>query len=220
MYICTSPWATDPPLPKWHGPPHHLHLGDDAGNAGGAVQYRVSPAPSVPDSPFHPVNQHPTTLQPLLNPNPKPKSTQTPNPQTNPEPTLNQPTKPKPTPNHPTTPPPHHPATPPHHPTPPPHHHPPPGKGVWGGGVCCSFVQFHSQHKPPGTIHPPYWHLRNRSRDQINDLSYSLLGEAPPAVPRSGFSAEIQGKMSSDGEGFMEVWPNHQAIRRKHSIYL
>ena len=76
----------------------------------------MSPAASVPHSSFHPVNQHPskpTTLQPLLNPNPNPKPTRN-TPQTNPELTLNQPTKPKPTPNHPPT------TQPPHHPTPPP----------------------------------------------------------------------------------------------------
>ena len=115
--LCTSPWATyryGPPTP-----PHHLHLGDDAGNAGDAVQHRVSPAASVPPhepTPQH-LSQHPTlnqtTLQPLqINPNPKP--TRNP-PQTNPEPTLNQPTKPKPTPNHtPSTQAPKHPTTPPH----------------------------------------------------------------------------------------------------------
>ena len=53
-------------------------------------------------TPFHPVNQPPhlsqhptlnqTTLQTLLNPNPKPKSTQTPNPpETHRKPTRNQP---------------------------------------------------------------------------------------------------------------------------------
>ena len=101
--ICTSPWATypPPPPPQWYGPPtppHHPHLGDDAGNAGDAVQYCASPAASVPDpllprepTPPH-LSQHPTlnqtTLQPLLNPNPKPKSTKT---QTHPKPTANQP---------------------------------------------------------------------------------------------------------------------------------
>ena len=65
----TSPWATYPPPPQWYGPPtppHHPHLGDDAGNAGDAVQYRVSPAASVPDSPFHPVSQHPRTSRNIL----------------------------------------------------------------------------------------------------------------------------------------------------------
>ena len=44
--------------------------------------------------------------------------------------------------------------------------------------ACRPLYRYHSQHKPPGTIHPPILHigildsLRNRSRDQINDLYY------------------------------------------------
>ena len=44
--------------------------------------------------------------------------------------------------------------------------------------ACRPLYRIHSQHKPPGTIHPPILHigildsLRNRSRDQINDLYY------------------------------------------------
>ena len=59
------PGPRTPPPPQWYGPPtppHHPHLGDDAGNAGDAVQYRAT--------------------------NPKPKSTKT---QTHPKPTANQP---------------------------------------------------------------------------------------------------------------------------------
>ena len=103
----------------------HRPRSDVAGNAGDAVQ-TCSFGPRLPLSPREPtpqhLSQHPTlnqtTLQPLLNPNPKPKSTQTPNPpETHRKPALNQPqtnppspnqlqTTPQ-TPNHPTTPPPH-----------------------------------------------------------------------------------------------------------------
>ena len=44
--------------------------------------------------------------------------------------------------------------------------------------ACRPLYRIHSQHKPPGTIHPPILHvgilgsLRNRFRDQINDLYY------------------------------------------------
>ena len=44
--------------------------------------------------------------------------------------------------------------------------------------ACRPLYRIHSQHKPPGTIHPPIPHigildsLRNRSRDQINNLYY------------------------------------------------
>ena len=44
--------------------------------------------------------------------------------------------------------------------------------------ACRPLHRIHSQHKPPGSIHPPILHigildsLRNRSRDQINDLYY------------------------------------------------
>ena len=99
LYVPVPGPRSPPPSVASPTPPHHLHLGDDAGNAGNAVQYRVSLAASVPDCPLSPreptpqhLSQHPTlnqtTLQPLLNPNPNPKSTQTPNP---PEPTANQP---------------------------------------------------------------------------------------------------------------------------------
>ena len=95
MYVCTSLGHVPPP-PQWYRPPtplHHPHLGDDAGNAGDAVQYRVSFGPRLLLSPREPtpphLSQHPTlnqtTLQPLLNPNPKPKS------KTHPKPTANQP---------------------------------------------------------------------------------------------------------------------------------
>ena len=63
MYV-PVPGPRTPP-PQWYDPPHP-HLGDDAGNAGDAVQYRVSPAASVPDSPFHPVSQHPRTSRNIL----------------------------------------------------------------------------------------------------------------------------------------------------------
>ena len=100
-HICTSPWATypPPPPPQWYGPPtpphqHHPHLGDDVSNAGDAVRASPALSPREPTPPH--LSQHPTlnqtTLQPLLNPNPKPKSTQTPNPpETHRKPTLNQP---------------------------------------------------------------------------------------------------------------------------------
>ena len=44
--------------------------------------------------------------------------------------------------------------------------------------ACRPLQRIHSQHKPPGTIHPPILHigildsLRKRSRDQIDDLYY------------------------------------------------
>ena len=89
------PGPRTPPPPPRNGmvpplPPHHPHLGDDAGNAGDAVHL----SPREPTRPR--LSQHPTlnqtTLQPLLNPNPKPKSTQTPNPpETHRKPTANQP---------------------------------------------------------------------------------------------------------------------------------
>ena len=47
--------------------------------------------------------------------------------------------------------------------------------------ACRPLYRYHSQHKPPGAIHPPILHigildsLRNRSRDQINDLYYDRV---------------------------------------------
>ena len=59
--------------------------------------------------------------------------------------------------------------------------------------ACRPLYRIHSQHKPPGTIHPPILHigildsLRNRSRDQINDLYFHRVpvpfcGSAPQFV--------------------------------------
>ena len=51
IYMYQSLGHIPPPPPQWYGPPtppHHPHLGDDAGNAGDAVQLRSQTPPFTP----------------------------------------------------------------------------------------------------------------------------------------------------------------------------
>ena len=57
IYVPVPGPRTPPPPPQWYGPPtppHHPHLGDDADNAGDAVQYRALRSQTSYPKPNHP----------------------------------------------------------------------------------------------------------------------------------------------------------------------
>ena len=65
LHICTSPWATYPPPPNGMVPPLPRII-RILGMMLGMLGMLSSTAASVPDSPFHPVNQHPRTSRNIL----------------------------------------------------------------------------------------------------------------------------------------------------------